>query len=476
MEEGQYIEGHQDLYKDAMIENQLPLTSPDQSSNRDTPERCTCPLYSQDCPHEGHTSPHHYQGGKLSVVVEEEKETYVRGDHQSIEKDDMMRTNEVEEEEMYVRSDQQYVEEGDMMRTIKEEGEETYVMNGQQSIEEGDMRACKEEEEMYGRSDQQSAEEGDMMTIKVEEEETYVRSDHQSMEEGDMMRTSKEYNVTEGRTVGTINFNMVGRGKAAARGRGGARGKRKRKRFVFDVDDLVARVQSKPQLYDKHHPKYKDTAANAVLWEEITSSFYDDWENEEKKAEKILDVRERWRSLRDNYKRDLDKVKEMKRSGAGSSTTGKYCHFEILDFLRPCFEGRETEDSSGPSFQTAALGNMQEMDMSQEHSVAQPPTSQATVDQNVRRRSHRKATPSNRQIDMSMLSAFHQLMDRWQHSQSQLTDTQKIANGLVPLMNLVSEHLRPHMLKDIMDVIIKYQATPPTNTVDPNTQTTMSSS
>ncbi|XP_068113863.1 uncharacterized protein [Hyperolius riggenbachi] len=89
MEEEQCIQGHKDLYKDAMIENQSPLTSPDVSSNRNPPERCTGPLYSQDCPQDVPTTPHHYQGGELingsAVVKEEEEETYVRSDQQSME-------------------------------------------------------------------------------------------------------------------------------------------------------------------------------------------------------------------------------------------------------------------------------------------------------------------------------------------------------------------------------------------------------
>ncbi|XP_068113867.1 uncharacterized protein [Hyperolius riggenbachi] len=181
-EEQQYIDEHQDLYKDAMMENQLPLTSPDGSSNRNPPERCTGPLYSQDCQQEDHTIPHHYQGGELvcvSAVVKEEEEKYMRSDQQSVEGDDMMRTYKEEEEERCVRSDQQSIEEGDMMRTYKEEEEETYVRSDQQSMEEGDM----------------------MRTYKEEEEETYVRSDQQSIGEEDMMGTCKEEdNVTEGRT------------------------------------------------------------------------------------------------------------------------------------------------------------------------------------------------------------------------------------------------------------------------------------
>ncbi|XP_068113217.1 oocyte zinc finger protein XlCOF29-like isoform X3 [Hyperolius riggenbachi] len=201
-EEWQYIEEHRDLYKDTVMENQPPLTSPDGSSNSKPPERCTGPLYSQDCPKEDNIIPHHYQGVKLipgsAVVKEEVEETYVRSDQQSME-GDMMKTIKQEVEETYVRNDPQTIVDGDMVRTIKQEEEETYVRSDQQSVEEGDMmRTIKqEEEEMYVRSDQQSMEEGDMMrTIKQEEEETYVRSDQQSMEEGNMMRTIKQEEET----------------------------------------------------------------------------------------------------------------------------------------------------------------------------------------------------------------------------------------------------------------------------------------
>ncbi|XP_068115339.1 uncharacterized protein [Hyperolius riggenbachi] len=177
-EECQYIEGHKDLYKDTTMENQPSLISPDGSSNRNPPERCAGPLYSQYCPQEHSPFHHHYQGGELrhaNVVVKEEEETYVRSDQQSMEEGDILKTIKEEEEETYVRSDQQSMEEGVMMRTIKEEEEETYV-----------------------RSDQQSTEEGDMMkTIKEEEDEAYVRSDQHSMEEGDMMMTGRRRDICE---------------------------------------------------------------------------------------------------------------------------------------------------------------------------------------------------------------------------------------------------------------------------------------
>ncbi|XP_069605113.1 oocyte zinc finger protein XlCOF8.4-like isoform X1 [Ranitomeya imitator] len=78
MEEWEYLEGHRDLYKNVIMEVPRPLTSPDLSRKRTTPERCPRPLLPQDCNQEDPNAPQDHQGEDPTHI--NATETYVRGD------------------------------------------------------------------------------------------------------------------------------------------------------------------------------------------------------------------------------------------------------------------------------------------------------------------------------------------------------------------------------------------------------------
>ncbi|XP_069605154.1 gastrula zinc finger protein XlCGF57.1-like [Ranitomeya imitator] len=78
MEEWEYLEGHRDLYKNVIMEVPQPLTSPDLSSKRTTPERCPRPLLPQNCNQEDPNAPQDHQGEDLTHI--NTTETYVRRD------------------------------------------------------------------------------------------------------------------------------------------------------------------------------------------------------------------------------------------------------------------------------------------------------------------------------------------------------------------------------------------------------------
>ncbi|XP_075700253.1 gastrula zinc finger protein XlCGF48.2-like isoform X2 [Rhinoderma darwinii] len=84
-EEWEYLEEHNDLYADVLMENYRPRTSQDGSSRRNPPGRCPSPLYSQDCPEKNHNFPENHQSEnlidiKVEVKEEGEEETDLRAD------------------------------------------------------------------------------------------------------------------------------------------------------------------------------------------------------------------------------------------------------------------------------------------------------------------------------------------------------------------------------------------------------------
>ncbi|XP_077321932.1 uncharacterized protein LOC143955694 [Lithobates pipiens] len=110
-------EGHQDLYKDNMM---------NPSTNRNPPERCPRPLYSWDSTQEDHTIPHHDQWEELKdikVEVKEEEEETLDEELKYIK----VEIKEEEEEETLVSGDEPFMEEDEMIMERKREGTSFFI-------------------------------------------------------------------------------------------------------------------------------------------------------------------------------------------------------------------------------------------------------------------------------------------------------------------------------------------------------------
>ncbi|XP_069620125.1 zinc finger CCHC domain-containing protein 10 isoform X2 [Ranitomeya imitator] len=119
----------------------------------------------------------------------------------------------------------------------------------------------------------------------------------------------------------------------------------------LDVDLMVASIQERGPLWDSRDPRHADQGVLRRLWIEVAKSLWDGFDSASPagKDKFLTQLKTRWRSMKDRFKRGLKKEGQIRSGAAASRTIYKYNR--ILQFLRPVLESRETHSSTRETVQ-----------------------------------------------------------------------------------------------------------------------------
>ncbi|XP_069623963.1 uncharacterized protein [Ranitomeya imitator] len=110
---------------------------------------------------------------------------------------------------------------------------------------------------------------------------------------------------------------------------------------------MVASIQERGPLWDSRDPRHSDQGVLRRLWLEVAKSLWDGFDSASPavKDKFLKQLKTRWRSMKDRFKRVMKKEGQI-RSGAAASRTSIYKYSRILQFLRPVLESREAHSST----------------------------------------------------------------------------------------------------------------------------------
>ncbi|XP_069826986.1 uncharacterized protein [Dendropsophus ebraccatus] len=112
-------------------------------------------------------------------------------------------------------------------------------------------------------------------------------------------------------------------------------------RMGINVPRLILLVKQQPSIWNVNHPKYRDRHSKNDIWKHICKTLYPEWNTLTPWLKKQIgkDVRNRWRSVRDQfrkYENDLGKRGSL-------PPKRKTSYSDILQFLHTGRELRQTE-------------------------------------------------------------------------------------------------------------------------------------
>ncbi|XP_073423384.1 uncharacterized protein [Dendrobates tinctorius] len=112
----------------------------------------------------------------------------------------------------------------------------------------------------------------------------------------------------------------------------------------INVEMLIVLVQERPELWDQRDAHYANRARKEASWRRICRQIFHDFGDRPcEEQQKILDdVMRRWRSIREQYRRERQ---QRSRSGDAGYVKRKYIYYDRLSFLAPILDLRPTQSN-----------------------------------------------------------------------------------------------------------------------------------
>ncbi|XP_068136482.1 uncharacterized protein [Hyperolius riggenbachi] len=179
----------------------------------------------------------------------------------------------------------------------------------------------------------------------------------------------------------------------------------------------------------------------------------------------VKDIKTRWRSVKDNFLRELKAEREESRSGAGASRRTPYRFKDHLQFLRPVLEQRlsedniiddeeETEQDSSMNVTEDTLSTSTEHVETQDQ--PQPSTSSATnTDQATRRSDVQNKTGKKKSDNEVLISSLKSVMNVMEGEKKGQTSAYHLAMSLVPIIEEVPKQNMIMLRELLLDSVKK---------------------
>ncbi|XP_023946228.1 uncharacterized protein LOC112051690 [Bicyclus anynana] len=113
---------------------------------------------------------------------------------------------------------------------------------------------------------------------------------------------------------------------------------------MSEAESLILAVEKHPCLWDIHHKDYHNRDVKYLAWEQVSKDVIKDWDTCSiiDKENKGADLKKKWTHIRDYFRRDFKKNQSAP-TGSAAKKVKKYVYANLLHFLIPVFDKRNTE-------------------------------------------------------------------------------------------------------------------------------------